>query len=185
MSGSQRQSVTQAPVLLSERLRAVFNAIADGVIVADERGNLLDWNPAARRLHGFETVEEVLQPLAHFATNFELAPPGGGPPLPLDQWPLARALRGETVSDCVLAVTRTDVGLHWVISYSAARIPADDPSGGAELIVLTLRDLTGQHLAEAASARAKAQLRQLIESLPQLVWTCRPTAPATTSARSG
>jgi PAS domain S-box-containing protein len=145
------------------------------VVIADDRGNLLDWNPAARRLHGFDNEEDVCLPLAHFFNHFELAPPGGGAPLPLEQWPLARALRGETVSNHVLAVTRTDVGWHWVISYSAARIPSDDPSGaGGELIVMTLRDLTARHLAEAASGRARAQLRELIESLPQLIWTCRP-----------
>src|SRR5512144_2144886 len=108
------------PIFLSDRVRAVFNAIADGVIIADEKGNLLDWNPAALCLHGFESVEDVRQPLAHFTSQFELSPTTGGPPLPLEQWPLAKALRHEPVVNYELAVARLDTGRQWVISYNAA-----------------------------------------------------------------
>jgi two-component system sensor kinase FixL len=152
----------------------VFNAIADGVIIADARGNLLDWNPAALRLHGFDNVDDVRQPLSHFTASFEFRDPAGGPPLPLEQWPLARALRREDVTNCVLSVARLDTGRQWVVSYNASWIRSDESPGASDLIVLTLRDLTPQYHAFEARAHAEAQLRELIESLPQLIWTCRP-----------
>src|SRR5438105_10166137 len=81
------------------QLRAVVSSMADGLVVADAEGNLLDWNPAALRMHGFASVEEVRRNLATFADTFVLSPPGGAP-LPYSEWPLPRTLRGETLSNC-------------------------------------------------------------------------------------
>lgn len=166
--------VVETPVFLSDRVRAVFNAIADGVIVADGHGNLLDWNPAALRLHGFDNIDDVRLPMASFTSRFELKLLSGGPPLPLEQWPLSRALRRENVTDCVLSVRRLDTGHQWVISYNAAWISSQASETPFDLVVLTLRDLTPQYQAIEGRAQAQTQLRELIETLPQLIWTCTP-----------
>ena len=42
-----------------ERLQRIIDHLSEGVVVADMAGNLLDWNPAALRLHGSASVEEV------------------------------------------------------------------------------------------------------------------------------
>ena len=64
------------------RLRAVVESMADGLVVADPEGNLLDWNPAALRMHGYASVEEARRHLSAFAATFTLSRPGG-PPLPV------------------------------------------------------------------------------------------------------
>src|SRR5689334_20078830 len=76
------------------QLRAIFSSISDGLVIADAEGNLLDWNPAALRMHGYASVEAARRNLSTFADTFVLSVPGG-PPLPYSEWPLSRILRGE------------------------------------------------------------------------------------------
>ncbi len=142
------------------QLRAIVSSISDGLVVADTEGNLLDWNPAALRMHGYATVEEVRRNLATFADTFVLSVPGG-PLLPLSQWPLSRVLRGEMLSNYELRVRRTDTTRERIISYSGTRIP--DPTGGPDLAVLTLRDVTDQRRAEADLRASEGLFRGAFE----------------------
>ena len=142
------------------QLRAVLSSISDGLIVADTDGNLLDWNPAALRMHGYSSVEEVRRNLATFADDFVLSRPGE-PPLPYSEWPLPRILRGETLSDCELWVRRTDTAQERVITYSGALVP--DPTGGPDLAFLTLRDVTDQRRAEAELRASETLFRTAFE----------------------
>ena len=64
------------------RLQQIIDHLGEGVVVSDMDGELLDWNPAALRIHGFDSVDEVRRNLATFAQQFELCEPGG-PPLAL------------------------------------------------------------------------------------------------------
>lgn len=131
------------------QLHAILSNISDGLVIADTEGNLLDWNPAALRMHGYTSVEEVRRNLSTFADTFVLSRPGG-PPLPHSEWPLRRILRGAVLTNDEFQVRRTDVKQESVISYSGTLIP--DPTGGPDLAVLTLRDVTDQR-------RARAELR--------------------------
>jgi two-component system, cell cycle sensor histidine kinase and response regulator CckA len=142
------------------QLRAVVSHMADGLVVADTEGNLLDWNPAALRMHGYGSVEGVRRNLATFGETFVLSIPGDGP-VPLTDWPLSRILRGETVTDCELEVHRTDIDLRLFISYSGSLIP--DPTGGPQLAVLTLRDVTEQRRAEAERRASEMLFRGAFE----------------------
>jgi PAS domain S-box-containing protein len=142
------------------QLRAIFSSISDGLVIADAEGNLLDWNPAALRMHGYSSVEEVRRNLATFADAFALSLPGG-PPLPYSQWPLPRILRGEALANYELQVRRTDTAQELVISYSGSLIP--DPTGGPDLAVLTLHDVTEQRRAEAERRASEALFRTAFE----------------------
>ena len=138
------------------RLRAVFDAAADGLVLADGAGNLLEWNPAALRLHGYDRAEAVARSVEDFAATFELSTPDG-PPLPVDEWPLPRLLRDERLADYELRVRRTDTGGEWFISYSGTALRG--PDGAVELAVLTLHDVTARRRAEAALRQSEERLR--------------------------
>ncbi|MBN9118482.1 MAG: PAS domain S-box protein [Planctomycetes bacterium] len=142
------------------RLRAVVDTMADGVVIADPSGNLIDWNPAALRMHGFASAEEVRRPLSSFTSMFVLSRPGGAP-LPLDEWPLSRVLRGEVLRDYELRVRRTDTGQDHIISYAGALVPGTD--GQHEQAVLTLHEVTDQRRLEAQYRQA-----QKMEAVGQL-----------------
>ncbi|QJW94483.1 PAS domain S-box protein [Frigoriglobus tundricola] len=142
------------------QLRAVVASVADGLVVADAAGTLLDWNPAALRLHGYASVEEVRRHLSTFPDTFILSVPGG-PPLPYSEWPLCRVLRGERLVEYELQVRRTDGAEDLVVAYSGARIP--DPAGGPDLAVLTLHDVTAHRRTEARLRASEALFRGAFE----------------------
>ncbi|VTR91530.1 multi-sensor hybrid histidine kinase : Putative uncharacterized protein OS=uncultured Desulfobacterium sp. GN=N47_I07080 PE=4 SV=1: PAS_9: PAS_8: PAS_4: PAS_9: PAS_4: PAS_9: PAS_3: PAS_4: PAS_3: HisKA: HATPase_c: Response_reg [Gemmata massiliana] len=166
------ESPPQAPPKRSEleaelrRLRAIVDHTVDGVVVADTAGNLLEWNPAALRMHGFADLDSVRRHFSTFADTFVLSPLGGEP-LPCTEWPVSRLIRGESVG-CELHVRRTDVGREWIIRYDGTVVP--DPAGGPGLVVLTLHDVTEQRRAEADSRRSADLLRAVADGTTDAVF---------------
>lgn len=126
-------------------LRAVLDSLADGVVVADAEGNLLDWNPAALRMHGYRHVEAVRRPAVAFSDSITLSPVGGEP-LRFAEWPISRLLRGQEVTACELVMRRTDNGLERVLQFSGATVRR--PDGATDLVVVTIHDVTDRRRAE-------------------------------------
>ncbi|VTT98221.1 hypothetical protein, partial : Multi-sensor hybrid histidine kinase OS=Chloroherpeton thalassium (strain ATCC 35110 / GB-78) GN=Ctha_0688 PE=4 SV=1: PAS_9: PAS_4: PAS_3: PAS_9: HisKA: HATPase_c: Response_reg [Gemmataceae bacterium] len=149
------------------RMRAVFSASAGGLILADGTGRILEWNPVAVRLHGYESGADLLRPVAEFADAFTLSEPGG-PPLPFDQWPLPRVLRGEQVTDHELCVRRTDTGAERFISYSGTQVRG--PGGGVAFAVLTLYDVTARRRAETGVRESEERLRMALRGAGGGAW---------------
>lgn len=157
--------------LIPSSVRAVFDGIVDGVIICDDKGNLLDWNPAALNLHGYTNPAEPRRHFETFHETFALYFEDGGPAIPLSEWPVARALRREQVRNCVHRVDRLDTKHSWIIRYDC--VWTEMETGDRSLLVLTLRDITAERLGENALRDTQRQLERLMENLPQLVWTCR------------
>ncbi len=153
------------------QLQAVVENMSDGLIVSDAAGSLLEWNATASRLHGFISPEEVHSGLGDFASRFEMRIPDG-PPLPPDDFPMNRVLRGESFVDLELYVRRLDTGADWIIGYSGK--PILDAQGNVLLGILTLHDVKERRRAEAALRDSEASLRQLADTMPQIVWAAQP-----------
>jgi PAS domain S-box-containing protein len=142
------------------RLRAVLDSLQEGVVTADASGMLVDWNPAALRLHGYAGIGDARQHLSECVDTFELSTLDGEP-LPLVEWPMARVLRGESFSAWEVRVRRKDSGLEKVFSYSGTPVVED---GEVRLAVLTLQDVTERKQAEEALRQSEAELRDFVEN---------------------
>jgi PAS domain S-box-containing protein len=145
------------------RWQAVVASMAEGVVLADREGNLLEWNAAALRMHGYDSADDVRKNLSQIASAFELTQ-ADGTVVPVDQWPIPRALRGETFSNCELRVRRVDGPLDLVVSYSGT--PLRDRDGGVSLVVLTLHDVTEERNAQRAVREGEAHFRDTFEQSP-------------------
>ena len=147
-AGRERDAFMTELMVGQEQIQAVQDGLADGLIIADAGGNVLTMNAVARRLHGFGGTEEVRRSLHDLPDVFSLSRLDGSP-LPLDQWPLARALRGERFSEYELQVTRLDTGWTWIASYSGGAIL--DKEGQPGRVLVTLRDISERKAAEDAA----------------------------------
>jgi PAS domain S-box-containing protein len=145
---------------------AIIANSGDGIIACDDAGVIRTFNRAAERQHGVG-VREVPPPA--WAEAYGLERLDGGP-LPLDEHPLFRALRGEHVSDARWAVRRPD-GTRRVLCGTAA--PVTRPEGARGAVLIT-RDETERLRLEAEVRAREEQFRFLAESMPQIVWTARP-----------
>jgi PAS domain S-box-containing protein len=75
-------------------LQSVFDNMSEGVLVADEKGQLLGFNPAAEQLLQL-AQEDVFH--TNWTTLHGVYLPNTSTPCPMEEFPLLRAVRGETV----------------------------------------------------------------------------------------
>lgn len=125
-------------------LRAVLENLPVGVWVTDARGTILALNPEGERLQGFPR-EQVIGRLdgARYAATYPVFRPNGAP-YASDEFPLARALRGETVRQ---------EEMHWpsrdtrrIVSVNAA--PLRDAAGAIVGAVAIAEDITARKQVE-------------------------------------
>lgn len=132
-----------------ERWSLAIEQLAEGAIIATEDEQIIYWNPAARRMHGFTSPEEGIEPLEETRATFDLVTLEEGRLLTLDEWPMKRIKSGQRVRDLVLRLRRSDQGWEKIVSYSGSML--DTPSG-ERLIFLSVHDLTEERRAQAAAA---------------------------------
>ena len=124
-----------------DRLEAVLREMPVGVILVDAtNGRLLFANESARRLpHIRFRTGEVLRYLGNEGFRMD------GSKLGQDDWPLRRAMRGESVRNEVLTILDA-VGARR--SYNISAGPMRDRSGGVDLVIETVSDITERVLAQ-------------------------------------
>ena len=145
-------------------LEAVFQSMQGGVIVSDSAGNLTLVNEAAARITGYPSAESLKE---NIGKDFELWHLDGRP-VPPEDWPLRRVLRGETITDWQLRVKRRDTGQEWFFSFSGQ--PVRDPRGELLMAVVVMRDITRTKQMQEALRESEERFRVLADSSPTLIW---------------
>ena len=137
----------------SELLEAVFNGINDGIVVTDGEGAVLHVNEAAVSITGDYGRTEA--PPEIRSSDFGVYYPDRKTPVPTQELPVLRALRGETITDedCVLmGENREDE-----ITLSVSARPLLHADGSRRGAVAIMRDVTELRRAEEALSEAFAQ----------------------------
>jgi PAS domain S-box-containing protein len=142
------------------QLETVFNNLSDGLVVADLEGMLFQWNPAALAMHGFENPDEARRRFPELASIFELSTPQDGI-LPLERWPLARVLRGESLHLWEVHIRRRQNGWRRIFSYGGTL--ARDREGIPLLAVVIVRDITERKKREEEFVRISQQNELILE----------------------
>src|SRR5262249_40016850 len=142
-------------------LQSILDSIADGVIVADEQGKLLLFNPAAERFRGLG-AEGAPAELRREQDGLFL--PDAATPYPAAELPLTRAIRGEEVDDAEVFVRHPGrpEGVWLSVSARPLRDDKGQPRGG----VAVMRDVTQHRRAQEALRNSEALYHSLVESLP-------------------
>jgi len=153
----ERKAAEQALRESEARLQAILENVSEGVIAADLDANLVHWNPAAIRMHGFATLEECRRRLPEFADIFELATLDGTV-LPVDEWPLSRILRGETLRDLEIRIRRRHGDWERVFRYGGSLVR--DASGQPMMAVVTVSDITERKRAQEALRESREDLNR-------------------------
>lgn len=160
---SERNRTRQQLEEKQELLDAVLESIDVAVVACDADGNLTLFNKKARTLHG---VDSTSVPAAEWSAYYSLCEADGHTPLALDQVPLLRVLRGETVHQQAMTVAPA--------GQPAARIlasgrPLKSMSGRALGAVVALQDITERNHAREQLEMSERRLRAITENLPALI----------------
>jgi PAS domain S-box-containing protein len=147
-----------APGEQSRLLQLVLNSMVEGVIVVDPGGTILVWNAAADRILGIGPLDVPFDTWPE-AYGFYLPDQATG--CPVDQLPLVRAMRGESIDQVEFFVcndARAD-GIWLSVNVSPLRTDEGAPAGG----VVVFRDITRYKRAAEALIKSEERIRGIIE----------------------
>jgi two-component system sensor kinase FixL len=154
----QLAALAQAQEALRQQtsiLQSILDSMGDGVIVADQNSKILCFNPAAEMLLGIAPLSATPD---RWTEQHGLLLPDGVTPYPAHEFPLSRAMRGESVDGAEIFVrpTGSTVGA-WLM---ASARPLRDEQGVLRGGVAVFRDSTGRKKAEEKMAAFAAQLER-------------------------
>ncbi|MDM0000664.1 PAS domain-containing protein [Variovorax sp. J22P240] len=162
---SERKLAEQALRASASKLHAALSSMSDAVCIADVDGRLVEFNDAFASFHRFADKSDCGGSLADYPGILEMAI-SKADPAPLEEWPLSRALRGETGTNVEYRLRRKDTGTEWVGSYSFAPIPSED--GTVAGAIMTARDVTTAREVQLDLESSHFALQQLIASRDQV-----------------
>jgi two-component system, cell cycle sensor histidine kinase and response regulator CckA len=153
------------------KLEAALACMTDAVSISDLQGNFIDFNDSFATFHKFKNRAECANTLVEYPAFLEVFH-NDGTAVPLEQWAVARALRGETVTNEEYELRRRDTGESWVGSYSFG--PIRNEQGEIVGSVVVARDITENKCTEAALLASEERFRAVVDGAPDAIFiqTC-------------
>ena len=144
-------------------LQSVLDSMSEGLVVADENGKFIIWNPAAEKIVGLGAANV---PINQWTSHYGLFLPDTVTPFPAEQNPLLRAVRGEVCSAEMFLRNPELSGGVWI---EASAGPLKDKDGVVRGGVTAFRDITQSKADEREIRRLNDELeRRVIERTAQL-----------------
>lgn len=147
-------------------LRAILDNAAEGLAIADAKGQLLYFNDQARKILGVGLVGSAPET---WSERYGVFYPDMKTRCPSERLPIYRALHGEEApeEDLFMCNATHPEGRH---VHSIAR-PVRDGQGRLLGVTLSLRDTHEQRQAEADQRRTELRFQLLVESAQEGLWT--------------
>ncbi len=139
----------------AEELDAIIEAMGEGLNIVDAEGRMLRMNRAGARLLGYASPDEYARALPEFQDTWVLETLDGRR-VSMQEWPLSRALSGESFTDYELIVRKRDGSLTRTLSHAGTPIRGE--RGEIVRAIVTYRDVTGLLEAQRSLSLANAQL---------------------------
>ncbi len=144
-SATVRTKAQEALRASSYQLSTIMRTVDEGIVVQSSTGSLVYANDAAARLAGFPTTAAFLAASRpDVLAQFEILDEARRP-LPPDELPGRRALRGETTEQVVCYQIHATGEERWSVVRAN---PVYDASGDPVLSVSVIRDITATRAAE-------------------------------------
>ena len=142
-----------------EKVRAIVQTAADGILTFDDNGLITSFNNAAQKFFGY-TEEEVLgHPFSILTASQETSRPH----LTFMEHIIARAIEGPIVGRQFLGCSKSSATFPMELSLTKVRV------GGRDFFTCILRDITERKAAEAQLIQAKEAAEALAKAKSQFL----------------
>lgn len=145
---------------------SVLENLTEAIALADLSGNVYYHNPSSLRLHGYQTIEDAKLPKTHYAHLWEVRDLDGKN-IPVDQWPMSRALRDEDFTNYELSIHRKDNQAQFIGSFSGKLVR--DRNGTPRFAMLSIRDISDRKQAELALKNQSELLQTIYDRIPVML----------------
>lgn len=149
---SRRQDLQQNT---QQVLNSILNSIGSAVVVTDADGHFLTFNPAAEKMFGLDATMSAQET---WSRNFGLYEVDGNTPLRESEFPLRRAMRGESADSVRLCIKNESMSFCLWVSVNIR--PLLDESGRVSGGVVVFDDITSQIRLEQELRRSNSDLQQ-------------------------
>jgi PAS domain S-box-containing protein len=173
---SERKRAEEAAIDGKAKLEAAMEAMTDAIFMMDNQRSFTHFNEAFATFHRFESKAHCAKALAEYLDFLELFNLDGTS-VSVQQWPVMRALRGESSSSVEFMIRRKDSGESWFGSYTFG--PIRDPQGVILGVVVTARDVTHRVHSELEVRAAKERLEVALTEMTELIAAKRRAEDAT------
>ncbi|WP_051971335.1 ATP-binding protein [Massilia sp. 9096] len=166
---SREEALASARRAEAERanLAAVLSAAPVGILVVDRAQRVIEKNPAYTRLFGNDFADIGARIDLDVWNGWLVGGPRAGDKLRLEDWPLQRALAGETVDHCPLRVQSFDADAVRTMLVSSAPIHgADGEVVGAVAVAMDIEErIRAEQALQEADRRKDEFLAMLAHEL--------------------
>jgi PAS domain S-box-containing protein len=140
-------------------LLALLDAVADGIIAQDRTGRLIYANPAAARLVGYNSPEEMVRAVpSRVVDRYDLLDEYGRP-VPVEELPGRRALAGVVEAERIIRFRSKATGEErWTLVRSR---PIVDAAGAVRFVITISSDVTDRMLQQKALEENAAELEEI------------------------
>lgn len=162
----ERRRAEEAERLQRERLETTLASVGDGVIVADARGRVVSLNPVAATITAWDANEAIGKKLSEV---FHSLDPETQKTVEIEV-PRERPTGHPAPSVQRMLLPRGGQVLQ--VEHSTA--PIRDEKGALTGYVIVCRDVTTRARAEEVLRTSEARLREIADTMPQIVWQADP-----------
>lgn len=148
-----------------QRLSSIFNSAMDAIITINDQQEITRFNAAAEEMFRCTAQQAIGQPVVSFSPERFRAAYSHH----IETFGRTSATKPQIGALGTIAGLRTN-GEEFPIEASISQVL----SRGQTLVTVILRDISQRKHAEDALKASEARFRELLECLPQLIWTCAP-----------
>jgi len=161
---TERKRAEQAVRESQERLQLIFETVAEGLIVQNSDGQIIECNSEAERILGMTATQLI--GMTAFDPTWRLISEDGAP-VATDDLPVLITLRtGQQARDAVIGVYRPDDQLVWISINTA---PLFDAQGRVTMVVSSFGDITVTKRTQDALKKSEARFARIFESIPTMM----------------
>ncbi|SDZ96776.1 PAS domain S-box-containing protein [Desulfuromusa kysingii] len=154
-----------------DKVDEILEGMVDAVFVSDNTGKLIYLNEAFAGFHRFKNKDAYTFHLAEYSKILQVYQMDMTP-VPLSQWPISRALRGESEANVEYILSRKDTGETWIGTYSFA--PYFDRQGNIAGAVAVARDITVEKKAEENLRESEERFKKMFQNNSAVMFLVDP-----------